>query len=51
MLSKLLSTLALRLLTEKVIIKVTLACADYLTKKTANKLDDELLKTIKEALS
>jgi len=51
MFTKILSTLALKLLTEKVIIKLTLACAGYLVKKTDNKLDDELLETIKGALS
>jgi len=50
MLSKILSTLALKLLTEKVIIKVTLSMTGYLVKKTDNKLDDELFETVKEAL-
>lgn len=50
MISKILSTLALKLLTEKVIIKITLSCAGYLVKKTDNQLDDELLETIKSAL-
>lgn len=50
MISKILSTLALKLLTEKVIIKITLSCAGYLVKKTNNKLDDELLETIESAL-
>jgi len=51
MFSKLLSTLALKLLTEKVIIKLTMTCAGYLVKKTDNKLDDDLYKTIEEALN
>lgn len=50
MLSKIFSTLALKLLTEKVIIKITLTLAGYLVKQTDNKLDDELLEDIKSAL-
>jgi hypothetical protein len=50
MFSKILSTLALKLLTEKVMIKITLSLTSALVKKTTNKLDDELFKTIKEAL-
>ena len=50
MFGKILQTLAIKLLTEKVIIKITLACTSYLVKKTDNKLDDELFKTIEEAL-
>lgn len=51
MIGKILSTLAIKLLTEKVIIKVTLSCTGYLVKKTSNKLDDELFETIKKALA
>jgi hypothetical protein len=50
MFSKILSTIALKLLTEKVIIKLTLSMTSYLVSKTSNKLDDELFNTIKEAL-
>lgn len=50
MFAKILSTLAVKLLAEKVIIKLTLSCAGYLVKKTDNKLDDELYETIKGAL-
>lgn len=50
MLAKLLSSVALKLLTEKVIIKVSVSLMGYLVSKTDNKLDDELFKTVKEAL-
>lgn len=50
MFARIISTLAVKLLAEKVIIKLTLSCAGYLVKKTSNTLDDELLETIKEAL-
>ncbi|AUR98314.1 hypothetical protein NVP1249A_20 [Vibrio phage 1.249.A._10N.261.55.B9] len=50
MFAKIMSTLAIKLLTEKVIIKVSITMLDYLTKKTTNTLDDELLATVKEAL-
>jgi hypothetical protein len=51
MIGKIFSTLAFKLLTEKVIIKVVMTCAEYLVNKSTNKLDDKLFKTIKEALS
>jgi len=50
MLAKLLSSVALKLLTEKVIIKVSVSLLGYLVNKTENKLDDELFKTVKDAL-
>lgn len=50
MFSKLLTTLALKLLTEKVIIKVSVSMMGYLVKKTDNTLDDEVFATVKEAL-
>jgi len=50
MLSNLLTTLALKLLTEKVIIKVSMSMLGYLVKKTDNTLDDELYQTVKGAL-
>lgn len=50
MFAKILSTLAIKLLTEKVLIKVSMSAMGYLVKKTDNKLDDELYATVKEAL-
>lgn len=50
MFAKIISTLAVKLLAEKVIIKLTLSCASYLVQKTDNTLDDELFRTIREAL-
>jgi hypothetical protein len=50
MFAKILSSLAIKLLTEKVLIKLSLSALDYLVAKTTNKLDDKLLKTVKEAL-
>ncbi|GLX80893.1 hypothetical protein [Thalassotalea eurytherma] len=50
MLGSILKTMAFKLLTEKVIIKITLSCCGYLVKKTDNKLDDELFETVKGAL-
>jgi hypothetical protein len=50
MLTKLLSTLALKLLTERVIINVSLACLDYLAVKTTNQLDDKIVAEVKKAL-
>jgi len=51
MFSKLLATLALKLLTEKVVIKVSMSLLGHLVKKTDNTLDDELYETIDEALN
>lgn len=50
MFAKILSTLAIKLLTEKVLIKVSMSAMGYLVKKTTNTLDDELYQTVKEAL-
>jgi hypothetical protein len=50
MFAKILSSLAIKLLAEKVIIKLTLSCVGYLVKQTDNQLDDELYETIKGAL-
>lgn len=50
MFTKILSTLAIKLLTEKVLIKVSMSVMGYLVKKTTNTLDDELYQTVKEAL-
>ena len=50
MFTKVLTALALKLLTEKVIISVSMSMVGYLVKKTDNKLDDELYATVKEAL-
>jgi hypothetical protein len=50
MLAKILSSVAIKLMTEKVIIKVTLTLAEWLAKRTTNTLDDELIKQVKEAL-
>ena len=40
----------LRILTEKVIISITLHLAAYLASKSTNKLDDELVLAVKKAL-
>lgn len=50
MFANLLSTLALKLLTEKVIVKISLSMLGYLVKKTTNTLDDEIYETVKRAL-
>jgi hypothetical protein len=50
MFSKILSALAIRLLTEKVLIKLSVTVLSYLVTKTENTLDDELLETVKDAL-
>lgn len=50
MFAKIISSLALKLLTEKVIMKMSVSLLGYLVNKTDNKLDDELFKTVKEAL-
>lgn len=50
MFAKIVGSLALKLLTEKVIMKVSVSLLGYLVSKTDNKLDDELFKTVKDAL-
>jgi hypothetical protein len=50
MFANILSALAVKLLAEKVIIKLTLSCVGYLVNKTDNTLDNELYETIKGAL-
>jgi hypothetical protein len=50
MFAKILASLAIKLLAEKVIIKLTLSCIGHLVKQTDNTLDDELYETIKGAL-
>lgn len=42
--------IAIKLLTQKFIVKSTLIFIDFLAKKTTNKLDDELVLALKEAL-
>jgi hypothetical protein len=50
MFAKILSSLAIKLLTERVLIKVSVTALGYLVKRTTNTLDDELLETVKDAL-
>ena len=50
MFAKILSTIAIKLLTERVIINVTVYVAEYLAQKSTNKLDDKIVAEIKEAL-
>ncbi len=49
--SSILGKIALKLLTQKFIVKTTLIFVDYLAEKTENKLDDEIVGALKEALS
>ena len=48
--SGILTKIAIKLLTQKFIVKTTLIFADFLASKTDNKLDDKLVDALKEAL-
>lgn len=50
MIGGILKKVALKLLTEKFIIKLTMLGLGHLVKKTDNTLDDELFKAVEEAL-
>ena len=49
-LGKIGASLLAALLTEKVIVKLTIVLLEKLVKSTENKLDDDLLEIVKEAL-
>lgn len=49
-LTKIVSGFALKLMTEKLIINVTLTLAEWLVKRSDNTLDDKLFSQVKEAL-
>lgn len=48
--STFLTSLATKLLTQKFITKVFILLAEFLSKRTDNKIDDELVGAIKEAI-
>jgi len=48
--SSLFTGLITKFLTQKFLTKIFILLAEFLIKKTDNKLDDELVKAIKEAL-
>jgi len=48
--SKILTFIIARLLTQRVVINVSLSFLRYLVKRTDNKLDDEILATVEKAL-
>lgn len=50
MIASLVSTLTLKLLTEKVIIEVALQLLNWLVHRTSNKFDDKLLAIVDSAL-
>lgn len=49
--TSILKAVALKLLTEKFIIRCTLALAEHLADKSENTLDDKIVKELKDALS
>jgi len=51
MIGKLLSTVAIKLVTEKFLVRVTLALAEHFAEKSENKLDDKIVKELRDALT
>lgn len=47
---KIIISLLLKLVSEKVLSKTVIIALEYLSEKTENKVDDKLVKVVKEAL-